>query len=81
MQMGLRPAIMHNGTMYSGERDDSHITLAEREGVPAPEGARGFTPDTKTFLNRKKALGWMKYNEPKFFAKVEHSKPNTVLVE
>ena len=75
MQMGLRPAIMYKGEIHAGERDDSHITLAERKGIPAPEEVRGFTPDTKTFLNRKKALGWMKFNEPKFFAKVQHIVP------
>ena len=70
MQLGLRVALKHDGKIYSGDRADSHITAAERLGIPAPEENRGFSPDGKLWLNRQKALGWVKYNEPKVFRKV-----------
>ena len=67
---GLRPSIKHDGKIFTGERADSHITMAERLGIPSPEEARGFSPDGRIFLDRQKALGWLKYNEPSIFAKV-----------
>jgi hypothetical protein len=70
MKMGLRPAIKYEGKVFVGDRTDHHETMAARYGIPAPESARGFSPDGKLFLDRHKAVGWVKYNEPKIFGKL-----------
>ena len=70
MRLGLRPAIKHEGKIFVGDASDSHATAAERYGIPAPEESRGFSPNGKIFLTRQKALGWIKFNEPKLFSAV-----------
>lgn len=72
----LTPAIRYEGKIYRGDRADSHVTLAERLGLPGDEEYRGFTPDGKVFLTRQKALGWIKFNEPKIFPAVMKIVPN-----
>ena len=70
MRFGLRPAIKYQGKIYVGDAADNHETAGERYGIPVPEESRGFSPDGKLFLNRTKALGWLKFKEPKIFEKV-----------
>lgn len=70
MKMGLRPAIKYDGKVYVGQRSDSHNSAASYYGIPAPEDKRGFSPDGKLFLDRQKAVGWVRYNEPDVFSKL-----------
>lgn len=68
--MKLYPALRIKGVVVRGESDDSHNTIALKQGIDAPEDIRGFSPDGQLFLSRKQALGWLKKNDIKAFRKL-----------
>ena len=67
----LFPAIRIRTRIYKGQGDDSHDTLAEREGIPAAESAKGFTPDGKLFLDRGQAARWVLKFQPRIYGRIK----------
>jgi hypothetical protein len=72
----LNPAIRKRGRApVVGQRDDSHITIRERNGLSG--GEEGFIPSNapKMWLSRQSALGWMRQFEPDTYGKLRTKVP------
>lgn len=69
--MNLLPAIRIDGKLYIGEADDRHENIIERENLTdVPDSAHGFV-DGKTFMSRKQAASFLKYNDPKAYRAIK----------
>lgn len=58
--MKLYPALLIKGRVLKGSPTDSHNTIGIKNKVDAPESSRGFTTDGVMFLDRFKALNYLK---------------------
>jgi phosphoribosylamine-glycine ligase len=66
--MPLRPAVLHNGHKYTGNPDDTHITVMKAHNIaPDAKHIRGFVNPQGKFMSRSEAKLWLKqYDKPTY---------------
>jgi hypothetical protein len=70
--MNLRPAIKTPNGLIIGEISDSHIASMKKNKLKDVDDVdKGFTPNGKIFLDRKKAVEFLKKYEPFIYKKVK----------